>query len=230
MHGCVLRRGQWVECSLQPWVHSYIGFPTSHLISPHLIRFWAHLCSKKDSPPASWIMWLGKKPSPAASRRNSSLGAWGERQQDGWGTGSFFIARDQFEWRETVAIEKVADVRGRVGKWRFPYTAVCVCVCVCVRARVHTKQLLFQSDSATKRLPAWEAAHSPQRGLWLRSPHQKISLCWAWRAWQPLLQYSCLENPMDRGAWRTTVRGVTQSQTRLKRLSTRREAGSPGPW
>ena len=56
MHGCVLRRGQWVECSLQPWVHSYIGFPTSHLISSHLIRFWAHLCSKKDSSPASWIM------------------------------------------------------------------------------------------------------------------------------------------------------------------------------
>ena len=24
------------------------------------------------------------------------------------------------------------------------------------------------------------------------------------------LQYSCLENPMDRGAWRTTVRGVTR--------------------
>ena len=30
------------------------------------------------------------------------------------------------------------------------------------------------------------------------------------------LQYSCLENPMDRGAWRATVRRVTQSQTRLK--------------
>ena len=28
-------------------------------------------------------------------------------------------------------------------------------------------------------------------------------------------QYSCLENPMDRGAWRATVRGVTKSQTRL---------------
>ena len=26
------------------------------------------------------------------------------------------------------------------------------------------------------------------------------------------LQYSCLENPMDRGAWRTTARGVTKSQ------------------
>ena len=26
-------------------------------------------------------------------------------------------------------------------------------------------------------------------------------------------QYSCLENPMDRGAWRATVHGVTESST-----------------
>ena len=26
------------------------------------------------------------------------------------------------------------------------------------------------------------------------------------------LQYSCLENPMDRGAWQATVHGVTKSQ------------------
>ena len=30
------------------------------------------------------------------------------------------------------------------------------------------------------------------------------------------LQYSCLENPMDRGAWQATVHGVAQSWTRLK--------------
>ena len=29
------------------------------------------------------------------------------------------------------------------------------------------------------------------------------------------LQYSCLENPMDRGAWWATVPGVTESPTRL---------------
>ena len=29
------------------------------------------------------------------------------------------------------------------------------------------------------------------------------------------LQYSCLENPMDRGAWWATVRGVAKSQTQL---------------
>ena len=29
------------------------------------------------------------------------------------------------------------------------------------------------------------------------------------------LQYSCLENPMDGGAWWATVHGVTESQTQL---------------
>ena len=38
------------------------------------------------------------------------------------------------------------------------------------------------------------------------------------RRWHPL-QYSCLENPRDGGAWWAAVYGVTQSQTRLKRLS-----------
>ena len=29
------------------------------------------------------------------------------------------------------------------------------------------------------------------------------------------LQYSCLENPMDRGAWSCSVYGITKSQTQL---------------
>ena len=36
------------------------------------------------------------------------------------------------------------------------------------------------------------------------------------------LQYSCLENPRDSGAWWAAVYGVTQSQTRLKWLSSSR--------
>ena len=34
------------------------------------------------------------------------------------------------------------------------------------------------------------------------------------------LQYSCLENPMNREAWRATVHGVAKSQKQLKQLST----------
>ena len=33
------------------------------------------------------------------------------------------------------------------------------------------------------------------------------------------LQYSCLENPRDGGAWKAAIYGVPQSRTRLKRLS-----------
>ena len=39
------------------------------------------------------------------------------------------------------------------------------------------------------------------------------------RAWQPT-RYSCLENPMDRGAWQPAAHGVTRSRIRLKQLST----------
>ena len=34
------------------------------------------------------------------------------------------------------------------------------------------------------------------------------------------LQDSCLENPMDRGAWRATIYSVAKSQTQLKQLNT----------
>ena len=34
------------------------------------------------------------------------------------------------------------------------------------------------------------------------------------------LQYSCLENPMDRGAWQAIVHRVAKSQTRLNQLNT----------
>ena len=38
------------------------------------------------------------------------------------------------------------------------------------------------------------------------------------RACNPL-QYSCLENPLERGVWRATVHSVIQNQTKLKWLS-----------
>ena len=39
-------------------------------------------------------------------------------------------------------------------------------------------------------------------------------------------QYSCLENPTDRGAWWAIVHGVTKSQTRLNELSTAQHSKS----
>ena len=39
------------------------------------------------------------------------------------------------------------------------------------------------------------------------------------------LQYSCLENPMDRGAWQAMVHGIAKSWTQLKQLSMHAESG-----
>ena len=40
------------------------------------------------------------------------------------------------------------------------------------------------------------------------------------------LQYSCLENPRDGGAWWAAVYGVAQSWTQLKRLSSSSSSGN----
>ena len=40
-----------------------------------------------------------------------------------------------------------------------------------------------------------------------------------------LLQYSCLGNPMDRGAWQITVYGVAKGQTQLEHLNTQKHLG-----
>ena len=39
------------------------------------------------------------------------------------------------------------------------------------------------------------------------------------------LQYSCLENPMNRGAWQATVHGAAKTGTWLKRLNESAQAG-----
>ena len=41
------------------------------------------------------------------------------------------------------------------------------------------------------------------------------------RGYDNPLQYSCLENPMDRRAWWATAHRVSKSQTQLKQLSTK---------
>ena len=42
------------------------------------------------------------------------------------------------------------------------------------------------------------------------------------------LQYSCLENPVDRGAWQATVHRVAKGRTRLKLLSTQADINATG--
>ena len=67
----------------------------------------------------------------------------------------------------------------------------------------------FPGGTVVKNLPATEADAGDAADIGLipglgRSPGEGNG--------NPL-QYSCLEKPTDRGAWRATVRGVAQSQT-----------------
>ena len=50
-------------------------------------------------------------------------------------------------------------------------------------------------------------------GVWYLSQEDPLE-----KERQPL-QYSCLENPMDSGAWWATVHGVAKSRTRLSDLA-----------
>ena len=61
----------------------------------------------------------------------------------------------------------------------------------------------FPGDSVVKHSPA-NAGDTGSIPGWGRSPRGGHG--------NPL-QYSCLENPMDRGAWRARVHRVTKSQT-----------------
>ena len=62
---------------------------------------------------------------------------------------------------------------------------------------------------------------SPTR-FGLKSSHFHFSLSCIGEGNGNSLQYSCLKNPRDGGAWWAAIYGVTQSRTRLKWLSSNR--------
>ena len=68
---------------------------------------------------------------------------------------------------------------------------------------MYKKDMGFPSGTEVKNLPAnaGDVGSVPGSG---RSPGEGNG--------NPV-QYSCLEDPMDRGAWWATVRGVSKSQT-----------------
>ena len=70
----------------------------------------------------------------------------------------------------------------------------------------------FSGGSVIKNLPALQ---EPQE-TWVQSLDREDS---PGEGNDNPLQYSGLENPMDREAWWTTAQGVTRSQTRLKQQS-----------
>ena len=72
----------------------------------------------------------------------------------------------------------------------------------------------FPGGSKAKSQPAVQETQETQ--VWF--------LGWENRGQGNPLQYSCLENPIDRGAWKAAVHRVTKSQTWLKRRHTHTHA------
>ena len=92
---------------------------------------------------------------------------------------------------------------------------MCVCVCVCVSLYIYMCVCVYISYEASQvalvvKNPPANAGDADSIPGFERAPgggHDNS------------LQHSCLENPMDRGAWQAMVHGVTKSQTWLNRLS-----------
>ena len=93
------------------------------------------------------------------------------------------------------------------GRERDYMRCVCVCVRACVCVRVCVLGLPRWLSSKESACQAGETGSIPWLG---RSPEEGNG--------NPL-QYSCLDNPVDRGAWWAAVHGVIQSWTQLKQLS-----------
>ena len=91
------------------------------------------------------------------------------------------------------------------------YTSVYKVVCVYIYIYIHIAYILFyiwgglpySSDDKESACNAGDLDLIPESG---RCPGEGNV--------NPL-QHSCLENPMDRGAWRAIVHGITKSWTRL---------------
>ena len=111
----------------------------------------------------------------------------------------FSSSRDKRHWSSESLIQEHSFELGKNEHgWR-------LCVLSLGPDPWHGASLLAQ---IAKSLPAMQET-------WFRSLGREDPLEKGMAGYHPL-QCSCLENPKDRGAWRATVHGVTESQTRLR--------------
>ena len=115
--------------------------------------------------------------------------------------------------REFIIVQCLSHIRLFVTPW----TAAC-------QASLLGKEMATHSSTITWKSP-WteEPGRLLSMGL-LRVRHDWVTslslfIFMHWRRNSNPLQYSCLENPRDRGAWWAAIYEVAQSQTRLKWLS-----------
>ena len=89
---------------------------------------------------------------------------------------------------------------------------MCVYVCVCVCVYIHTHIHIYKQSQASQVALVEKNLTANSEDMRDVDSIPRLGRSAGVRAFNPL-QYSCLENPMDRGAWWATVHGVTKSQT-----------------
>jgi len=87
------------------------------------------------------------------------------------------------------------------------------------RRQWHPTPVLLPGKSHGRRRLVGCSPWGPEESDTTERPHFHFSLSCIGEGDGNPLQCSCLENPRDGGAWWAAVSGVTQSRTRLKRLS-----------
>ena len=107
----------------------------------------------------------------------------------------------------------ICHLENKGGQWEIPHCPSNEVTFFCCKIEFHSHHYQFQEQSATR-----PRRSSPS--IWhYESKRHLVFTNTYWRGNGNPLQYSCLENSTDRGAWWAAVHGVAQSQTRLKRLS-----------
>ena len=100
---------------------------------------------------------------------------------------------------------------------------MCVCVCVCVW---HPTPVLLPGKSHGQRSLVGYSSWGHEESDTTERLHFPFSLSCIGEGNGNPLRCSCLENPMDGGAWWAAVYGVSQSRTRLTRLSSNSSSSS----
>ena len=93
--------------------------------------------------------------------------------------------------------------------WRIPGTGSLVDCCLWGRTESDTTEATQQQQQVAQWLNKKKNSACQCRRPGFDPGVEKIP----WRKKGNPLQSSCLENPMDKGAWWATVHGVTKSQT-----------------
>ena len=149
--------------------------------------------------------------------RLQSMGSQRVRRDRATSLSLFLFMRWRRKWQPTPVF-----LPGESQGWRG-----LVGCCLWGRSELDTTEATWQQQQQQQQVFSWDsyvtlvvknpsASAGDIRDLgwipgWRRSPG---------RGHDNPLQYSCLENPMDRGAWRDTVHRVPQSPALLKQLST----------